>query len=457
MRFLLLAAYLTVSSACFSQDTLRSLSLETFLAHVKENHPVALIASNAVLEAQQIVRLSKGAFDPAVFAGIDQKYFNGTTYYSTIATGIKIPTRLGIDLKAAADWNGGDYLNPQSRVPADGLTYLGIEVPIGRGLFTDERRTQLKRAEVALQQSGTERQLTLNNLLYEAGLQFLVWQEQQAQLALAREGLELARLRLDQVRVGAETGDRPSIDTLEALAQFVNRKIDVDQRMLDEANARLGVQQYLWERGIVPLELELYVAADALRPAQPRLITTDSVATHPWLSWYDLKVNDLKLEKKLKTELLKPQLNFNYNLLQSPSDLVSANYSFTNYKWGASFYIPVLLRKERASLEVTRLKIASTLFEQQLKAREISTKILQVTNDWSARWAQCQSARQVSQHYYSLTLAERSLFELGESSLFLVNTREMSYLGAQSKYLEYAAKTQKSAFEAIYSLGMLGR
>ncbi len=456
MRLLLLSAVFGCSFAATAQDTLKSMNMETFLMHVKENHPVALVASNSVLQAQQIVRLSKGAFDPAVFAGIDQKYFNGTTYYSTITSGIKIPTRIGVDLKVMADWNRGDYLNPQSRVPDDGLSYLGVEVPIGRGLFTDDRRTQLRRAEVALQQSGTERQLTLNSLLYEAGKQFLVWQEQQAQLELAKEGLELAELRLKQVRAAAEIGDRPAIDTVEALAQFINRKINFDQRTLDEANARLGVQVYIWEKGTIPLELEPSVRAETLEPAAPQLIAPDSMDNHPWLSWYDLKLSDLKLEKKLKVEQLKPQLNFNYNLLQSPSDLVSTNYSITNYKWGASFYMPILLRKERSSLEVTKLKILSAQYDQQLKAREINTRLQQVRNDWAARWSQCQSALQVSQNYFTLTQAERSLFELGESSLFLINAREMSYLSAQSKYLEYAAKTQKSALETKYALGTLG-
>jgi hypothetical protein len=154
MRQLLFVTGLFLTSGSMAQDTVKVLSLETFLAHVKENHPVALVASNNVLSAEQVVMLAKGAFDPAAFAGIDQKYYNGTTYYSTISSGIKIPTRLGIDLKATADWNRGDYLNPESRVPSDGLTGLGVEIPVGRGLFTDERRTQLRRAEVAVRQSA---------------------------------------------------------------------------------------------------------------------------------------------------------------------------------------------------------------------------------------------------------------------------------------------------------------
>ncbi len=165
--FLILAC--VIANMGFSQDTANVLNQTVFLQQVKENHPVALVAGNNILQAEQVIRLSKGAFDPVLFGGIDQKYYDGKTYYSTISTGVKIPTRLGVDFKVMGDWNNGDYLNPQNRVSDNGLTYLGVEVPIGRGLFTDERRTQLRRAGVAFQQSQLERQLTLNELLYQAG------------------------------------------------------------------------------------------------------------------------------------------------------------------------------------------------------------------------------------------------------------------------------------------------
>ena len=351
----------------------------------------------------------------------------------------------------------GDYLNPQNRVPESGLTYLGVEVPIGRGLFTDEQRTQLRRASVAFQQSQLERQLTLNDLLYQAGQQFVNWQEQEAQLSLALEGLELARIRLEQVKINADLGERPAIDTVEAAAQYYNRLIDVDQRKLNAANARLAIENYLWDQGVIPLMLESYVTPEKLNVEAPMSLLSDSIDQHPMLSWYDLKLQDLQLERKWKVEQLKPQLNANYNLLQTPQNLVSGNYSFTNYKWGATLYMPILLRKERSSLAITRFKIESTQWELQQKQRDLRTKQLQVRNEWNTTVLQAEASLTSAQRYNQLAAAERSLFDLGESSLFLINSREQSYLSAQSKYLEYAAKTRKSALAEQFALGNLGR
>lgn len=455
MRKLLILLFTGVTYLGVGQDTLKELDLNSFLQQIKENHPVALVAANNVEASNQLVRMSKGAFDPVLLGGVDQKYFDGKTYYSTISTGVKIPTRLGIDLKLMGDWNRGVYLNNQNIIPDQGLTTIGIDVPIGRGMFTDERRTQLKRATVAMQQSLLEQQLTLNDLLYEAGQTFINWQEQEAQLVLALEGLRFAELRYQQLVINTDIGERAAIDTVEASAQLFLRQLDVQQRQLNAQNARLAVENYLWDKGTLPLVLETSIQPKAIEMTVPKNLLPDSI-NHPVLSWYDLKRKDLQLERKLKIEQLKPQLNVNYNLLQTPQNLAAFNYSISNYKWGASLYMPILLRKERSSLQMTNLKLENVTFEQDQKQRDLRTKQVQIRNEWNTLSTQAQTAQTIADRYRQLALAERLLFEGGESSLFLINAREISYLSAQGKYIEFLAKTQKAALSEKYVTGALG-
>ncbi|WP_430404549.1 TolC family protein [Fluviicola sp.] len=440
----------------WAQDTIQQFTLDQFLMHVKENHPVALVATNQVEMAELFIRQSKGSFDPVLLGGVDQKVFNGTTYYSTLSTGIKIPTRLGIDVKAMGDWNRGTYLNPQDRVPDGGLTYLGFEAQLGRGMFTDERRTQIKRAQIALNQSYVEQRLTLNELLYEAGQAFIQWQEQEAQYQLAKEGLDFAETRFDQLLSNAALGDRPYIDTVEASAQLFLRKMEVEQRKLTLLNAQIAVENFLWEKGILPLQLDSSIVPELLSINKPKIAFADSMGTHPAVRYYDWKLSDLKLERKLKVEQLKPQLSVNYNLLTPASDFISTNYTWSNYKWGATFYMPILLRKERNSLKMTNVKIENTQLEQQLKQRELRTKQLQIRNEWNTAVTQAQMAETIASRYRQLADAERTLFLNGESSLFLVNAREISYLSAQGKMIETLSKTNKLNLSEQFIAGKLG-
>lgn len=456
MRLLLILLSVLATPLSHSQDSVFVLTMKDYLQQIKENNPLAMVYANGVEMADYFVRESKGSFDPVFFGGIDQKYFNGTTYYSTLSTGIKIPTRLGVSFKAMGDWNEGTYLNPQNRTPDAGLSYLGVEANIGRGMFTDAQRTQLRQAQVALNQSKVEQQLLLNNLIYEAGQAYISWQEQEFQYQLALEGFNLAQLRYKQLVETALIGDRAIVDTVEASAQLFLRQMEVQQRELNRKNARLQVEFFMWEKGKIPLTLAETTSPENLVLNKPVSVSLEIPDSHPQLQSYSNKLATLALDKRLKQEYLKPQLTVNYNILTPTNQVFSTNYSWSNYKWGGTLYMPILLRKERNAYKAVGLKIENTTLESTLKKRELELKQQQIRNEWNTLVNQAQTAENIASRYRELATAERTLFQLGESSLFLINAREMSYLSSQSKYLEVLAKSNKLQLSERYVLGVLG-
>ena len=58
-------------------------------------------------------------------------------------------------------------------------------------------------------------------------------------------------------------------------------------------------------------------------------------------------------------------------------------------------------------------------------------------------------------NYERLWQSEKRLYDAGETSLFMINSREMSYINAQLKLNELINKTKKAALEAEYSFGVL--
>ena len=90
------------------------------------------------------------------------------------------------------------------------------------------------------------------------------------------------------------------------------------------------------------------------------------------------------------------------------------------------------------------------------KQRDLATKQLQIRNEWNNNVLQSQTSNTMAERYLNLAASERQLFEGGESSLFIVNAREINYISAKMKYIEYLAKTQKSALSEKYILGLLG-
>src|SRR5690606_1024633 len=105
-----------------------------------------------------------GGFDPKLEANYNQKYYGGTEYYSFLTPEIKLPLWYGIELKGSYTLAEGDYLNPESKTPKEGLAYAGVNFQLGKGLFIDERRVAIKQAQIFAEATENEKRRILNDL-----------------------------------------------------------------------------------------------------------------------------------------------------------------------------------------------------------------------------------------------------------------------------------------------------
>ncbi len=446
-----------------SSNSTEVFAFEAYMERVRTHHPMARQAQIQAEKGDAAVLEARGAFDPKPFAEVAQKYYDDKQYYSQVDGGLKIPTWFGLELKGGYEQNQGVFLNPEQTVPTAGLLYAGVSLPLGQGLFIDERRAELKQARLYLQSTAAEQAAMLNDLLYQAGNAYWQWFEAYNVLKVYEEAVLLTEQRLNAVRQGAILGDRPAIDTLEAGIQFQNRQLNLREAELNyrNATARLGI--YLWDEGYIPLEIGsdtrppdmLNVAGTMVETGL--LIQMDSlVYNHPLLRQYRLKVEQLEVDKRWKMEQLKPTLNLNYNAItEAVADNPLAEYSVNNYKWGLTFSIPILLRKERGALRLADLKIQETELDLNTKSATVAYKAMASLNEWETTADQVKLFTQTVRDYNGLLNGERQMFNAGESSLFMVNSRELGYINAQVKLVELLSKNHKAALAARYALGIL--
>lgn len=461
--WLIIQLVLMVALAHAQTGSQSVLTFEDFNAIVRQHHPMAVQAELIRKKGEATVQMARGGFDPKIGTDISQKYFKGDQYYSLIDAGLKVPTWFGIEAYAGYEQNGGSYLNPENSTSGGGLAYAGISVPIGRGLFIDERRAELRSAQIYEKSTEVEQRLMMNELLYEAGKAYWNWFEKYQVLQVYREALDLAQFRFTAVKQQAELGDRPSIDTLEAGIQVQNRMLALQQAELDFRNSSALLSIYLWESGQIPLELEeTTIPVDKstvlLRTTEGLLLDRmDSlIAYHPYLQQYRYKIDQLKIERRLKIENLKPQLDLKYNALnQVVGNNPFADLSINNYNWGLQFSMPIPLRKERGALRLAKLKIQNAELDVVDTQAQIGYKITASLNEWNTTREQTQLYERTVRDYLGLLDGERSKFDVGESSLFMVNSRELGYINAQIKYLELLAKNRKAVLSTEFSLGVL--
>ncbi len=447
-----------------TQDTAQVLTLQDFHRLILQYHPVASQAALLTEQARQELRMARGALDPVISSKLYRKEYNGKEYYHLWTNTLEIPTWFGPVLKAGYDQTRGQYLNPENNTPAAGLSFAGISVPLAQGLFIDERRAIIRQANLMQDIAEAERVKLINKLLLQATKDYWDWLLYFREVTLYEEAVDLAAFRLQGVRIRVQEGDLPAIDTVEALMAVQDRQVMLQQAQLAYNNARLMVATHLWGENQVPLELQARTIP-ALTGSELTALPQDSVqqllaiakANHPDLRKLSLKGQQLEVEQRFAANKLLPKLNAEYNVLQSDfylqPDAFERPYMGANYKLGLSFSLPLFLREERGKLQLTKAKQQANSLELVQTTREIENNLLAAFNEWQALEEQIRLQERMVENANTLRNGEVIRFQNGESSLFLVNSREVKLMESQLKLFALKAKYAKAKTMLYWSAG----
>ena len=434
---------------------------QKFFEAIGRFHPLVKQADFFPQAANQELLMSRGQFDPKLRADFYRKSFDGKDYYNLFNPELKVPTWPGIDLKAGWERNVGPYVSNEHKTPQKGLQYVGVSVPVGQGLMTDVRRTTLKQARIAVSIAGAERLKEINKILFSAAKAYWEWYFNAAQLQLAQTAYTLANERYVAVKQRVFVGDQAPIDSVEAHIFKQDREIFLRQAQLDETNSRLMVSGFLWSETTEPVDLNAGASPEV--PANYQLTISDSTAAalmavaktqHPEIQKNIFKLNNLELDRRLGREMLKPQLNLHYSWLsRTDTNIWAGNSIDRNYKFGFDFSFPLLVRKERGKLGLIRTKIIQTQLEQAQLQRDIEIEIRTTLNDIRNFEGQIFLQQQMVANYQRLRDGELKKFENGESSLFLINSREAKLIEARIKLVSLESKYQKERSALWYAAG----
>ena len=457
---------LTLAFNIRAQDSTRVLTVQDFFALILKNHPVARQAKLLNERAKQEIRIAKGFLDPSLNSKLYNKEFESKEYYTLWDNYLRIPTWYGVDFKAGFERNTGPFVSGENITPTNGLTYIGISVPIGQGLFIDERRSQIKQAQQFSTIAEAERVKIINKLLLQAAKDYWDWMYYYNKWTLYKEGLSLATIRYGAVSERARQGDLSAIDTVEAMMQVQNFQILLTQSEVEYRNTSLILSNYLWNEDGAPVEINNLVIPSesgseisALQSDSLNGLIALASSNHPDLVKLNAKIIQLNIEKRFIADKFKPKIYLDYNLLQAGfpgnGDVFSSGYFSSNYKLGASFSYPLFLRNERGKFQLTKLKIQETNYELQQTNREIENSIRAAGNDWLALEKQIVFQQSLVRNSESLRMGEQTRFENGESSIFLINTREVTLINNQVKLYELKAKYAKSKVMLQWAAGLV--
>ncbi|PHI21893.1 hypothetical protein CEQ90_00985 [Lewinellaceae bacterium SD302] len=451
----------------FSQATTDFLSPEAFLRQVFANNPDALRADLLGEMAAASLLTARGGFDPELYGDYYGKNFKGTDYWDISEAGLYVPTLGGLELLAGYRTASGDFLSTADTQPTRGQAFAGIKAHLLQGLITDERRTSLRRAELLQQWNEIEALAIRNDLGFDAMLVYLDYSYASSELELLRFSRNLAELRLDQTRSAFTAGDRPALDTLETAMQLSQREVDIASARTDLIAAERNANILLWESadpGSVPLSLPPPVDLESLNLYIGSQQPVIDASNNPELLAYNFKLADLDLERRLKKQKVLPKLTVKYEALADGFDFTPkdeegnsvGDFVLNDNKFEVAFTAPIFQRTARGEVQLNALKIRDSELQRDLKIRSLNQKLQQYQEQLEQTRNQYDLQQGLVNNYRRLLEAEQIKFDLGDSSVFLLNSRENKWLDSRMKLLKTRKELSKIELTLQYLGGNIG-
>ncbi len=319
----------------------------------------------------------------------------------------------------------------------------------------------------------------INKVLLSAAKSYWEWYYAYEAFQWINEVEELAEVRYRGVVRRVENGDVAPFNSLKAYINYQERDVLRAQAALEYENAKLTASVFLWrtdDENAIPLEIAentvpvrtdsvVNLSLEALNDLQ-RLARVN----HPEITKLGAKIQQLQIQQRLNREFLKPEINLKYNFLANTFNGdgqqlfnqrdIPVNgggmvpWYENNYRAGVEFYFPLFLRKERAKLAQTRVKLEQNFFERSFVQRTIENEINTAYNTLYNLNTVIAMQQQMVQNYERLLEGEMRKFEFGESSIFLINTRETELLDARVKLLKLYTQYEKAKLELQYAAGV---
>lgn len=465
MRTLILTLFLFGLAYKAEAQSDMTLSEAEFMRIVRNFHPVAKVAGINVRMAEADVRAARGAFDPVLNGQAANKELGGVTYYNYRQAELRIPTWYGLEFSAGIEDVAGTQTDPQ-RTPATS-TYAGVSFSVLKNIVIDKRRAALQQAKVAVELSENERLAVLNDLLYEAVSQYWTWVQLYREWRVVSEAVEVNKQRIEFTRTAIRVGERPAIDSVEAITQlqyFENLQSEIAMQM---QNALLRLSSYTWTEENKPYDLpaalqpaEEEQPATAFKPEAPQQDAwlQTALQEHPDLLAYRFKFRILDIQKRLKFQELLPDVKVKYNQLGKGTQFDRTLFQpvlENNYQYGLSMSLPLRLSEARAEYSQARMKISQTTFQYEQKQLELSNKIREQVSTLAQMSRQISIQQELYRNLNLLLQGEETRFQNGESSLFLINSREQKRIESLQKLQAAQAKYYKQQAGLRWAAGVL--
>lgn len=433
------------------------LTLDEVLRSVDERFPLLLAVEEELNIASGDLLAAKGGFDLTARAELVDKpqgYYRNDTFNSVFEQ----PTPLwGTTFYSGYRWGQGDFpsYDDDLRTDRGGEVRAGVKVPILQDGPIDSRRANLRRAEINVDLAEPKIQGKRIAFRRKAAEAYWKWVGAGLKLKVAEALLALAETRNSAIQRRVESGDLPRLELIDNERLIELRRAIVVSAERGSQEATIILSLFLRDGAGSPILPETSRLPPAFPEAQTPQLDNLQDAILTALSWRP-ETRELRLLAE-RTEVdfreaenkLLPKVDM---LLETSKDFDRAPDSMdrtpAELAWKVQFEMPVWLSEARGKVRSTRAKLSKIAAELKFAQDQVTADVRNAVSELVTAHERLVRTRESLRYAREVEAGERKSFEMGNSTILLVNLREEAT--ATTAALEVDAATAYFQAEAMY-------
>lgn len=425
------------------------LRLDEVTASVARAYPALRAALRESDIADADLRTAKGAFDPNLRTTVN---VDPVGYYSQLRVGteIQVPTPLW-GASFWAGWGYGDNDFPSYYggyvTNAAGEARLGGSLPFWRNGPIDRRRANVERAELGRTLASASIEQQKIEITRAATLRYWDWVAAGRRRVIAQSLLEIAVARDAGIGARVDHGDIPQIERTDNARAIVQRQGFLVSAQRDVERTAIELSLFLRDERGQPVIVSASRLPDALPEPQPLDAATvqrdagPAQEKRPEVRRLVLQQQQTAIERRWAANQLAPAVDLRVlgsaDLGRNP-DPLALNRNRPELQLGLVIDIPILNRANDGRVKAADAQLTRLEDQKRLMQDRVGAEVADALSALDAARERSLIARREVALATELEAAERQRFDLGDSTLLVVNLREQAT--AESKLRELDAR-----------------
>ncbi|MSP27617.1 MAG: TolC family protein [Methylococcales bacterium] len=418
----------------------QTLALDTVVNSALQAFPSLLATEQRIVASEGEYTAAEGGFDTLLksqnrwsVAGVYENQNNDVV--------LEQPTQFG-GTTFFGGWRRGSGKYPdyegKSLTADDGEVRIGVNIPLWRNRDIDRRRATLKQADIGQSIASQDYDQMLLDVQRQAAHRYWDWVLAGQRLRITEQMLQIAEQRNNAIQERAAAGDIAQFEVLD------NQRAIIERRERQVAAKRL-LEQSAIQRSLYWRDKHGEPQLPESPTEQPKITESYdeavNIAMHqrPELKRLTAQSEQQKTELELQENQANPAVDVSVSTAQDvgPNPYDKINKPNRNEVYvGLNIDIPLQRRVATGRAQVASANVQRLKWETQSIENRITAEVKDVLSQLTATKKRLALSQEQQQAAQKLEEGEHERFDLGDSTLLVVNLRAIAHGDAQLQVAE---------------------